>query len=154
MSEQQVPGFYAVGDEDTFLVSPSGQVFEVVRGGMEGPVLTRVDALPPGEQHVMDGALILPSLLLQAARVLDAPSPLRDLSAEALDVLDDVLWGGPVGADMAHVDALRRDGLLVFEDDRAWLAPRCQRLLSELCTVVCGHPFAATAGKELSLIHI
>lgn len=68
MSDQQGPGFYAVGDEDTFFVSPGGQVFEVARGGMEGPVLARVDALPPGEQHVMAGALILPSLLLQAAR--------------------------------------------------------------------------------------
>jgi hypothetical protein len=82
MSDQQVPGFYAVGDEDTFLVSPDGQVFEVVRGGMEGPVLTRVDALPPAVPlRVMDGALILPSLLLQAARLLDATSssarPLR-----------------------------------------------------------------------------
>lgn len=149
MSDQQVPGFYAVGDEDMFLVSLDGQVFEVVRGGMEGPVLTRVDALPPGEQHVMDGALILPSLLLQAARVLDAPSPLRDLSVEALDVLDEVLWGGPVGADVAHVDALRRDGLLVVECDRAQLSPRCQCLLSELCTAICGHPFAAAAGKEV-----
>ena len=149
MSDLQVPGFYAVGDEDTFLVSLSGQVFEVVRGGMEGPVLTRVDALPPGELHVMDGALILPSLLLQAARVVDAPSPLRDLSAEALDVLDEVLWGSPVGADMAHVDALRRDGLLVFEDDRAQLSHHCQRLLSDLCTEISGHPFAASAGKEV-----
>ena len=149
MSDQQVPGFYAVGDEDTFLVSPGGQIFEVVRGGMEGPVLTRVDALPPGEQHVMDGALILPSLLLQAARVLDAPSPLRDLSAETLDVLDEVLWGGPVGADVTHVEALQRDGLLVFEGDRAQLSLRCQRLLSELCTAICGHPFAASAGKEV-----
>jgi hypothetical protein len=77
MSDQQVPGFYAVGDEDTFLVSPDGQIFEVVRGGMEGPVLTRVDALPPAELHVMDGALILPSLLLQAARLLNATSSLR-----------------------------------------------------------------------------
>ena len=33
MSDQQVPGFYAVGDEDTFLVSMDGEVFEVVRGG-------------------------------------------------------------------------------------------------------------------------
>ena len=75
MSDQQVPGFYAVGDEDTFLVSPDGQIFEVVRGGMEGPVLTRVDALPPGSLcEPMDGALILPSLLVQAARVLDALS--------------------------------------------------------------------------------
>jgi hypothetical protein len=128
MSDQQVPGFYAVGDEDMFLVSLDGQVFEVVRGGMEGPVLTRVDALPPGEQHVMDGALILPSLLLQAARVLDAPSPLRDVT---------------------HVDALRRDGLLIVENDRAQLSPLCQRQLSDLCTMICGHPFAATAGKAV-----
>jgi hypothetical protein len=56
MSDQQVPGFYAVGDEDTFLVSMDGQVFEVVRGGMAGPILTRVDALPPGVPHeLMDG---------------------------------------------------------------------------------------------------
>lgn len=149
MSDQQVPGFYAIGDEDTFLVSLDGQVFEVVRGGMEGPVLTRVDALPPGEWHVMDGALLLPSLLLQAARVLDASSPLRDLSVDALEVLDEVLWGGPVGADLAHVDALRRDGLLVVEGDRARLSPSCQRQLSELCTAICGHPFAASAGKEV-----
>ena len=149
MSDQQVPGFYAVGDEDMFLVSLDGQVFEVVRRGMEGPVLTRVDALPPGEQHVMDGALILPSLLLQAARVLDAPSPLRDLSVDALDVLDEVLWGGPVGADVTHVEALRRDGLLIVEDDRAQLSPLCQRQLSDLCTMICGHPFAATAGKAV-----
>ena len=149
MSDQQVPGFYAVGDEDTFLVSLDGQFFEVVRGGMEGPVLTRVDALPPGERHVMDGALILPSLLLQAARVLDAPSPLRDLSVDALDVLDGVLWGGPVGAEVTHVDALRRDGLLIVEDDRAQLSPRCRRQLSDLCTAICGHPFATTAGKAV-----
>ena len=149
MSDQQVPGFYAVGDEDMFLVSLDGQVFEVVRGGMEGPVLMRVDALPPGEQHVVDGALILPSLLLQAARMLDVPSPLRELSGEAIDVLDEVLWGGPVGTDVAHADALRRGALLVVEDDRAQLSPRCQRLLSELCTAICGHPFAAAAGKEV-----
>ena len=149
MSDQQVPGFYAVGDEDTFLVSPDGQIFEVVRGGMEGPVLTRVDALPPAELHVMDGALILPSLLLQAARLLNATSSLRGLSVEVLDVLDEVLWGGPVGAVVAHVDALRRDGLLVVEGDRARLSPSCQRQLSELCTVICGHPFAASAGTEV-----
>jgi hypothetical protein len=149
MSDQQVPGFYAVGDEDTFLVSLDGQVFEVVRGGMEGPVLARVDALPPGELHVMDGALILPSLLLQAARMLDIPSPLRDLSIEALDVLDEVLWGGPVGADVAHVDALRRGGLLVVERDRARLSPDCQRQLSELSTAICGRPFAASAGEQV-----
>ena len=149
MSDQQVPGFYAVGDEGMFLVSLDGQVFEVVRGGREGPVLMRVDALPPGEQHIVDGALILPSLLLQVARVLDAPSPLRELSNDALDVLDEVLWGGPFGVDLAPVDALRRGGLLVVETDRARLSPRCQRLLSELCTAICGHPFAAAAGKEV-----
>lgn len=149
MSDQQVPGFYAVGDEDTFLVSPGGQVFEVVRGGMEGPVLARVDALPLGSPHEpMDGALILPSLLVQAARVLDASSPLRGLSGEALDVLDEVLWGGPVGADVAHVDALRRDGLLVVEGDCARLSARCQRQLSDLGTAICGHPFEA-AYKEV-----
>ena len=150
MSEQQVSGFYAVGDEDTFLVSLSGQVFEVVRGGMKGPVLTRVDALPPGSLcEPMDGALILPSLLVQAARVLDASSPLRGLSIEAVDVIDEVLWGGPVGADVAHVDALRRDGLLVVGGDRARLSPRCQRQQSDLCTAICGHPFAAGADKEV-----
>jgi hypothetical protein len=90
---------------------------------MEGPVLTRVDALPPGSHEPMDGALILPSLLVQAAHVLDASSPLRGFSVEALDVLDEVLWGGPVGADVAHVDALRRDGLLVVEGDRAGSRP-------------------------------
>ena len=150
MSDQQVPGFYAVGDEDTFLVGLDGQVFEVVRGGMAGPVLTPVDALPPGERHVMDGALILPSLLLQAARVLDVPSPLRALSDETLDVLDEVLWGGPVGIDMAHVDTLRREGLLVIEDDRTRLSPRCHRLMNDLCTAICGHPFAASAGKGVA----
>ena len=119
-----MPGFYAVGDEDTFLVSMDGQVFEVVRGGMAGPILARVDALPPGVPHeLMDGRIVLPSVLLQAARVLDAPSPLRDLAEDALDVLDEVLWGGPVGVDVAHVDRLRREGLLVIEEDRAVLSP-------------------------------
>jgi len=151
MSDQQVPGFYAVGDEDTFLVSTDGQVFEVVRGGMAGPILTRVDALPPGAPHeLMDGRIILPSVLLQAARVLDAPSPLRDLADDALDVLDEVLWGGPVGVDVAHVDRLRREALLVIEEDRAVLSPRCQRLLGELCTMICGHPFAASAGDGVA----
>ena len=151
MSDQQVPGFYAVGDEDTFLVSMDGQVFEVVRGGMAGPTLTRVDALPPGEPHeLMDGRLILPSVLLQAARVLDAPSPLRDLADDALDVLDEVLWGGPVGVDVAHVDGLRREGLLVIEEDRAVLSPRCQRLLGELCTTICGHTFTASTGDGVA----
>ena len=151
MSDQQVPGFYAVGDEDTFLVSTDGQIFEVVRGGMAGPTLTRVDALPPGEPHeLMDGRLILPSVLLQAARVLDAPSPLRDLADDALDVLDEVLWGGPVGVDVAHVDGLRREGLLIVEVDRARLSPRCQRLLGDLCTAICGHRFAASASKGVA----
>ena len=81
--------------------------------------------------------------------MLDAPSPLQDISDEALDVLDEVLWGGPVGADVTHVDGLRRDGLLVVEDDRVQLSPRCHRLLSELCTAICGHPFADAAGKEV-----
>jgi len=150
MSDQQVPGSYAVGDEDTFLVALDGQVFQVVRGGVAGPVLKRVDALPPGERHLMDGALVLPSLLLQAARVLDVPGPLRALSDEALDVLDEVLWGGPVGIDMAHVDTLRREGLLVVEDDRTRLSSRCHRLMSDLCTAICGHPFAASAGKGVA----
>ncbi|MBK7829559.1 hypothetical protein [Nannocystis sp.] len=128
MSDQQVPGFYAVGDEDTFLVSMDGQVFEVVRGGMAGPILTRVDSLPLGVPHeLMDGRIFLPSVLLQAARVLDAPSSLRDLTDDALDVLDEVLWGGLVGVEVAHVDG-----------------SGARRCWSSRKTAPCSHPAAST----------
>ncbi len=44
--------------------------------------------------------------------------PLRDLADDALDVLDEVLWGGLVGVEVAHVDGSGARRSLVIEPGR------------------------------------
>lgn len=143
--EPPEPGFYAVGD-DTFLVTHAGEVLEVVRGGMDGPIVTRVTALPTGVGcELMDGAAWLPSVVLQAARIVGVPSPLLDLADDAVGVLDEVLFGGGPGPGTPDMDVLRRDGLVAVEGDRLQLTSRCRRLLAELCTIL-------TRGSLLPLV--
>lgn len=148
--EPPEPGFYAVGADDTFLVTHAGEVLEVVRGGMDGPVVTRVTALPSGVGcELMDGAAWLPSVVLQAARIVGVSSPLLDLADGAVDVLDEVLFGGGQSPCTTDMDALRRDGLVAVEGDRLQLTSRCRRLLAELCTTLTRGPLLPLADEEV-----
>jgi hypothetical protein len=146
--EPPEPGFYAVGNDDTFLVTHAGEVLEVVRGGMDGPVVTRVTALPVGVGcELMDGAAWLPSVVLQAARIVGVFSPLLDLADGAVDVLDEVLFGGGQSPCTTDMD-LRRDGLVAVEGDRLQLTSRCRRLLAELCTILTRGPLLPLVDEE------
>jgi hypothetical protein len=147
--EPPEPGFYAVGADDTFLVTHAGEVLEVVRGGMDGPVVTRVTALPSGVGcELMDGAAWLPSVVLQAARIVGVSSPLLDLADGAVDVLDEVLFGGGQSPGTTDIDALQRDGLVAVEGDRLQLTSRCRRLLAELCTILTRGPLLPLVDEE------
>jgi hypothetical protein len=90
MPDAPEPGFYAGAPDRTFFVGHAGEVWELSADAEFGvfPVAELPVAVEPLERE-------LPSMLLRvAARLGLTPPPLRSLSHDALDLLDEVFWDG------------------------------------------------------------
>lgn len=80
-SVHPAPGFYAWGADQTFFVSPTGEVWEA-----------RVPTLPAGAEPFERE---MPSMLLRmAVRLGLAPPALQELSDDAVHLLDESFWDG------------------------------------------------------------
>jgi hypothetical protein len=89
-SVHPAPGFYAWGADQTFFVSPTGEVWELDPDVAATEV--RVPTLPAGAEPFERE---MPSMLLRmAVRLGLAPPALQELSDDAVHLLDESVWDG------------------------------------------------------------